>query len=138
MADSSAKTIKIPEDIEYRVISSFFGLLIASAGLFGGTMLHERSFEYWADDLVPLLLAAYMAFRLFRTFIATMTLYQDTPHRPQRRQVHRIHPEQPGQGGMAQLPEVPGLTSDQVAAEVARRIEAKKSAAQKKQKGAGN
>jgi hypothetical protein len=129
MAGESVKTIKIPEDIEYRVIGNAFGLLIAMAGLLGGTMLNQRSFEYWMDDLVPLIFSAYMAFRLFRNFISTITLYQDAvPHRPP---VQRV---QADQAAYAQLPAVPSYTPEQVVEEVAKRIEAQKLEAQKRTK----
>lgn len=130
MASESVKTLKIPDDIEYRVIGNTFGLLIASAGLVGGTMLNQRSFEYWMDDLVPLVFAGYMAFRLFRNFIATMTLYQDsTPlHRSAAQRV------QAEQVAYAQLPSAPSYSAAQVVEEVAKRIEAQKAEAQKKNK----
>ena len=76
-----AKTvdIKIPSDIEFRVIGNAFGLLIASAGLLGGTMISQRSFDYWLDDIVPLMFAAWMSFRLYRNFLSTMAAYPDIP-----------------------------------------------------------
>lgn len=130
MASESVKTLKIPDDIEYRVIGNAFGLLIASAGLVGGTMLNQRSFEYWTDDLVPLLFSVYMAYRLFRNFMSTLTLYQDAPpHRrpaPQRVQADQV--------AYAQLPPVPKYTAEQVVEEVAKRIEAQKNDAMKKNK----
>jgi hypothetical protein len=130
MASESVKTLKIPDDIEYRVIGNAFGLLISMAGLLGGTMLNQRSFEYWMDDLVPLIFSAYMAFRLFRNFISTITLYQDAPplHRPALQRVQSDH------SGFAQLPSVPSFTAEQVVEEVAKRIEAQKAEAQKKNK----
>jgi len=131
MAGETVKTIKIAEDIEYRVIGNAFGLLIAMAGLLGGTMLNQRSFEYWMDDLVPLVFSAYMAFRLFRNFIATMTLYQGAA--PLRRPAtQRVQADQ--QTAFAQLPAVPSYTAEQVVEEVAKRIEAQKLEAQKKNK----
>jgi hypothetical protein len=82
------------------------------------------------DDLVPLLFSSYMAFRLFRNFIATMTLYQDAP--PLRRPVtQRV---QADQVAYAQLPATPSYSTEQVVEEVARRIEAQKMEAQKKNK----
>lgn len=129
MASESVKALKISDDIEYRVIGNAFGLLIALAGLLGGTMLNQRSFEYWMDDLVPLLFSSYMAFRLFRNFIATMTLYQDAPHH--QLAAKRIQPEA---APYAQLPSVPSYTAEQVVEEVAKRIEAQKAEAQKKNK----
>lgn len=130
MAGETVKTVKIPGDIEYRVIGNAFGLLIASAGLLGGTMLNQRSFEYWMDDLVPLVFLVYMSFRLFRNFLSTLTLYQDAPplHRPA---VQRVQSEQTA---YAQLPAVPNYSAEQVVEEVARRIEAQKAEALKKNK----
>lgn len=130
MASESVKALKIPGDIEYRVIGNAFGLLISVAGLLGGTMLNQRSFEYWMDDLVPLLFSSYMAFRLFRNFISTMTLYQDAAplHRPA---VQRV---QADQAAFAQLPAVPSFTAEQVVEEVAKRIESQKAEALKKNK----
>ena len=130
MASESVKTLKIPGDIEYRVIGNAFGLLISMAGLLGGTMLNQRSFEYWMDDLVPLVLSAYMAFRLFRNFIATMTLYQDAAplRRPAAQRV------QADQAAYAQLSSVPSYSAEQVVEEVAKRIEAQKNDALKKNK----
>ena len=133
MASDSVKTLKIPEDIEYRVIGNAFGLLISTAGLLGGTMVNQRSFEYWMDDIVPLMFAAFMSFRLFRNFLSTLKLYEDAP--PLRRQtVQRIQPEQTDQAAFAQLPHVPNYSAEQVVEEVARRIEAQKAEAIKKNK----
>jgi hypothetical protein len=130
MASEAVKTLKIPDDIEYRVIGNAFGLLVSLAGLLGGTMLNQRSFDYWMDDLVPLLFSAYMAFRLFRNFLSTMTLYQDAPP------LHRSAPQriQPDQVAYAQLPSAPNYSAEQVVEEVARRIESQKAEALKKNK----
>lgn len=121
---------KIPEDIEYRVIGNAIGLLIASAGLVGGTMVNQRSVDYWMEDMVPLVFALYMAFRLYRNFLSTILLYQDAQPR-RRTAVQKI---QPDQNVFAQLPPVPGYTPEQVIEEVARRIEAQKEASAKKNK----
>ena len=127
MATKTAVT-KIPSDIEFRVIGNAFGLLIASAGLLGGAMVNQRSFEYWFDDLVPILFVTYMAFRLFRNFLSTMLLYQDAAprRRPAPKRVQNDHP------AFAQLPQVPGYTAEQVVEEVTRRIDAQREAAAKK------
>ena len=126
MAAKTAVT-KISSDIEFKVIGNAFGLLIASAGLLGGAMVNQRSFEYWFDDLVPILFAAYMAFRLFRNFISTMLLYQDAA--PRRPVAQRVKMDQPA---FAQLPQVPGYTAEQVVEEVTRRIDAQREAAAKR------
>jgi hypothetical protein len=126
MAAKTAVT-KISSDIEFKVIGNAFGLLIASAGLLGGAMVNQRSFEYWFDDLVPMLFVAYMAFRLYRNFLSTLLLYQDAP--PRRRAPKRVQTEQPA---FAQLPQVPGYTAEQVVEEVTRRIDAQREAAAKR------
>lgn len=131
MASQSVKTVKIPSDIEFRVIGNAFGLLISSAGLLGGTMFNQRSFEYWMDDLVPLLFVAYMAIRLFRNFLSTLTLYEDAPPLRRSATAQRVQQDLPA---YAQLPSVPSYSAEQVVEEVARRIESQKADALKKNK----
>ncbi len=134
-----AKTaeIKIPDDIEFRVIGNAFGLLIASAGLLVGEMVRQRSFDYWMDDIVPLILLIWMGFGLFRNFISTMMLYQDAPsqrHHPAAGASHiqgeRVIAGQiPAKSGFK-----PSYTPEQVVEQVARRIEAQKAEVLKKTK----
>ncbi len=131
-----AKTIelKIPADIEYNVIGDAFGLMIASAGLMAGTMVQQRSFDYWLDDIAILLIVAWFAFRLFRDLLSTMTLYKDVPPRKPTRistEATTVTPEQLIAG---QLPAVTLPTPDQVVEEVARRIDEKRVKAQQANK----
>lgn len=127
---SSVKTVKIPDDIEYRVIGNAFGLMVASGGLLGGAMVNQRSLDYWQEDFILLALVAVMGFRLFRSFIANMQLYQQAPRHPVHSPVrHAVAPESVAMG---QLPPVPGYTTEQVVEEVARRIEANKAKSAKK------
>lgn len=130
-----AKTavLKIAADIEFRVIGNAFGLLIASAGLLAGTMVRERSFDYWQDDIVPLLIVAWLLFRLFRNLLATMIVYKDVPPLKARSYsgATAVTPEQVTVG---QIPARTVPTTEQVVEEVARRIEAKKADAEKKNK----
>jgi hypothetical protein len=130
-----AKTveIKIPDDIEFRVIGNAFGILIVSAGLLAGEMFRLRSFDYWLDDIVPLSLLVLLSFKLFRNFLSTMNAYQDTPvqrqHNPSgASQVHNEHVI------AGQLPAKPSYSAEQVVEEVAKRIEAQKADALKKNK----
>ena len=127
-----AKTveIKIPDDIEYRVIGNAFGLLIASAGLLAGEMLRLRSFDYWMDDIVPLLLLVWMGFRLFRNFLSTMTAYQDVA--PPQYSAPSATPVHNEQVAAAQIPAKPSYSPEKVVEEVAKRIEAQKAEAQKR------
>ena len=130
-----AKTaeVKIPEDIEYRVIGNGFGLLIASAGLLAGEMVRQRSFDYWLNDIVPLLLLIWLVFGLYRNFLSTMTVYQgvtqsDT-HSGDRKIRESLKSEQ---AAVAQIASRTGYTPEQVAEEVVRRIETQKANAVKK------
>lgn len=125
--------IKIPDDIEFRVIGNAFGVLIASAGLLAGEMLRLRSFDYWLDDIVPLLLLLWMTYRLFRNFLSTMNAYQDIS-------VQEGHPSQntsPVRNEhviAGQIPAKPSYSAEKVVEEVAKRIEAQKADALKKNK----
>ena len=124
MAEASVKTIKIPSDIEYKVIGNAFGLLIACGGLLAGAMVSQRSVDYWREDLVPLILVFFLGYRLMRTFVTTMTAYQGyvPPAVPEvsRKNIQRVH------AAVAQLPETMSYSPEQVVEEVAKRIEAQK------------
>lgn len=127
---SSVKTVKIPDDIEYRVIGNAIGLMVASGGLLGGAMVNQRSFDYWQEDVILLTLVAVMGFRLLRSFMTTMLFYQEAPPLPVRQPVRQtVTPESVAMG---QLPPVPGYTPEQVMEEVTRRIEANKAKTAKK------
>ncbi|HBA73451.1 MAG: hypothetical protein A2X82_10160 [Geobacteraceae bacterium GWC2_55_20] len=131
-----AKTvaIKIPSDIEYRVISNAFGLMFASAGLLAGAMVQQRSFGYWRDDIVMLLIVAWLGFRLFRNLLSTLMLYQDqSPPRP-RKAPSGASPVMPEQVIAGQIPAVTVPSAEQVVEEVAKRIEAKRMKAEQSNK----
>jgi len=132
-----AKTveIKIPDDIEYRVIGNMFGFLIASAGLLAGEMVRLRSFDYWLNDIVPLSLLIWIVFRMYRNFLSTMTAYQDmTPPASvlRDRSIKEVLKSEPAV--VAQIASKNGYSAEQVVAEVAKRIEAQKADALKKNK----
>ncbi|NTV49699.1 MAG: hypothetical protein HGB32_02630 [Geobacteraceae bacterium] len=132
-----AKTveIKIPDDIEYRVIGDLFGLLIASAGLLAGEMVRLRSFDYWLNDIVPLLLLIFIGLRMYRNFLSTMNAYQGvTPPAAvlRDRNIKEVLKSEPAV--VAQIASKTGYTAEQVVAEVAKRIEAQKADALKKNK----
>jgi ABC-type nickel/cobalt efflux system permease component RcnA len=125
--------IKIPEDIEFRVIGNAFGMLIASAGLLAGEMLRLRSFDYWLADIVPLLILIWSGFRLFRNFLSTMNAYQDAPSQG----VHHASAASRLQGERViagQIASKPSYSADKVIEEVAKRIESQKADALKKNK----
>jgi hypothetical protein len=130
VAEASVKTIKIPADIEYKVIGNAFGLLIASGGLLAGAMVSQRSLDYWPEDIVPLVLVLFLGYRLMRTFVTTMAVYQGAAPKlaPEvsRENIQRVH------AAVAQLPAAMGYTPEQVVEEVAKRIEAQKAHAARK------
>jgi hypothetical protein len=107
-------------------------VLIASAGLLAGEMLRLRSFDYWLDDIVPLLLLLWMTYRLFRNFLSTMTAYQDVP--AQGHPSQHASPVQNEQVIAGQIPAKPSFSAEKVVEEVAKRIEAQKAEALKKNK----
>lgn len=125
--------MKIPEDIEFRVIGNAFGLMIASAGLLAGEMLRLRSLDYWLNDIVPLLLLIWMGFRLYRNFLSTMTAYRDTPASPPR-STSGATPIRSEEVVVGQITAKPSFSADKVVEEVAKRIDAKKAGALKKNK----
>lgn len=130
-----AKTaeIKIPSDIEFRVIGNSLGLLIASAGLLAGTMVSQRSFDYWLDDIVPLIFVAWMCFRLYRNFLSTMAAYPDIPaQKTSERFSATSVMSEPVIAGRIASKAAP--SPDQVLDEVAKRIASKKADAEKKNK----
>ena len=126
--------MKIPNDIEFRAIGNAFGILIASAGLLAGEMLRLRSFDYWLDDIVPLLLLLWTSFRLFRNFLSTMSAYQDAPVPGAHPAQAAASPVQSEQVIAAQIPAKPSYSAEKVVEEVAKRIEAQKADALKKNK----
>jgi hypothetical protein len=132
---AKAVEVKIPEDIEYRVIANAFGVLIASAGLLAGEMVRMRSFDYWLDDIVPLVFLSWLLFRLYRNFLSTLNAYQDIPnpnYLTRDRQFLEAFKSEPA--AVAQIAAKTGFTAEQVVDEVAKRIEAKKAEAMKKNK----
>ncbi|MDU0460292.1 MAG: hypothetical protein RW306_16310 [Geobacteraceae bacterium] len=131
-----AKTVqlKIPSDIEYRVIGNAFGLMFASAGLLAGAMVQQRSFEYWREDIVALLIVAWLGFRLFRNLLSTMMLYKDQPPLRPRQQMHAASHVMPEQVIAGHIPAVTIPSAEQVVEEVAKRIEAKRIKAEQSNK----
>lgn len=127
--------IKIPEDIEYRVIGNSLGLLIASAGLLAGEMIRLRSFDYWLNDIVPLLLLVWMGYKLFRNFLSTMNAYQDAPVQS-KRPASGVSPLQSEHAVAGQISAKSSYSPEKVVEEVARRIEAQKAEVLKKNKSA--
>lgn len=137
MAAKGVKTVKIPDDIEYRFWGNFFGIIIASFGLLGGVMMSNRSPEYWFDDIVPIFFLSFLIFRLFRTFIATMNIEQAETLQPSvKEQPERVYSET-GAPVIAKIGNK-AFTAEEVMDQVAKRIESNKEAAGKKNKMVNN
>lgn len=126
--------VKVLQEIEFKVIGNAFGLMIAAGGLLAGTMVTHRSVEYWQEDVLPLALVVIMAVRLIRSFIATMSAYEVAPNRTHQN-VHREN-VQSDNAFVAQLaaPAPKAYSAEEVMDAVAKRIEAQKEEALKKNK----
>ena len=142
-ADPKSADIKIPEDIEMRIIGNFFGLLVASGGLLGGAMLSERSFDYWRDDIVTLCLLGIIIFRLlgngrdgYRIFLLEESIAGAGISRSSSRNESVVTREaiQREHATIAQLPASADLSPEKVVEEVVKRIEAQKAEAALKKK----
>lgn len=143
-AAPKSNEIKIPDDIEMRVIGNLFGFLIACGGLLGGVMIREGSFAYWRQDIVPLGLLVIIMLRLlgngidlYRTFLLEETIISAgiTRGAPSaststvtRETIQREH------AAIAQLPSAANISPDKVVEEVVKRIEAQKAEAAQKSK----
>lgn len=124
------------DGLEFKVIGSFFGLMIACAGLLAGTMMTGKSLDYWYEDIVPLGLAVIMGLRFLRGLSVTFeTLSVEVPHHAKR---------QPGraavkseQVAVGQLPSHTNAnySPEEVVEQVVKRIEAQKAAQAAKQPG---
>ena len=66
--------VQLSNGPEYRVLANLFGVLIGCAGLLAGTMVHERSFDYWQSDIIPLLILLFTGRGLLKS---SMDLMQD-------------------------------------------------------------
>jgi len=129
---NQAVELKVLQDIEIKVIGNAFGVLIAAGGLLAGTMVSQRSFEYWPEDIMPLALLVFMGYRLVRNIIATITACQVVSNQPHPA-VHREY-VQPDQASFAQIPGPKSYTAEEVLDAVAKRIESQKEEAVKKNK----
>jgi len=56
--EETAGLQQVTDGPEFRLLGNLFGVMIALAGLLAGTMMRERSFDYWLEDIVPLMILA--------------------------------------------------------------------------------
>lgn len=124
---AKASAIKPVPEIEFTVISNAFGFLIAFAGLLGGVMVSQRSFDYWLDDILPIVFVVWMLFKLFRSFLTHFITYQDMPAKnpgEEHPAPTSVTPEPVIAGQITSTPSTP--SPEQVLEEVAKRIASKK------------
>jgi len=140
MAEKAAKQSPgYTEDAEYRFIGNLFGMLIACAGLLAGTMVRERSLDYWLEDIVPLLLLALTLRGLIKS---GLDLARDSIfYEEQKKQVAEVLARQQSQmeamtelGDLPKLAAKPKYSEEEVLEAVSKRIEQKREEAVKKNK----
>lgn len=56
MAKKNKKSKGFTEGAEFSFLGNLFGVMLSCTGLLAGSMVRERSFDYWLEDLMPLLL----------------------------------------------------------------------------------
>lgn len=61
------------EGAEFNFIGSLLGVMLALIGLAVGNMARELSFDYWMEDIVPLVLLLIMMRGLFKSGFALAT-----------------------------------------------------------------
>lgn len=128
------------EGAEFRFLGNLFGALMACAGLLAGTMMHERSFDYWLDDIVPLVL---LFFTLRGIIKSAMELAKDSIfYEEQKKQVMAAMAKQEQMaasmaGNEQELPRIsvkPKYSEEEVLEAVSKRIEQQREEAGKKNK----
>lgn len=121
---------QLPDGPEFRLLGSLFGALIASAGLLAGTMVRERSFDYWLEDIVPLML---LAFTLRGVVLNAVRLAQDCIVYDEKMEMLRkaVGPamQQPADADLdlPLLPRKKNFTEEEVLEAVSKRIQEKRS-----------
>jgi hypothetical protein len=128
------------EGAEFRFLGNLFGALIACAGLLAGTMLRERSIDYWLEDIVPLVL---LFFTLRGIIKSAMELAKDSIYyEEQKKQVMAAMAKQEEMaatmaGSEKDLPRLsvkPKFSEAEVLEAVSKRIEQQREEGAKKNK----
>lgn len=123
---------------EYRVLANLFGVLLGCAGLLAGTMVRERSFDYWQSDLVPLLILLFTCRGLLKSSMDLMR--ENMIYLEKKKQIDRFLAKQseilsPEAGGeMPKLAAKPHYTEEEVLEAVSKRIEQQREEALRKNK----
>ena len=98
---------QVADGPEFRLLGNLFGAMIASAGLLAGTMMRERSFDYWLEDIVPLMI---LAITLRGFFLNAISLFQSSMVYDEKMEMlNKVLAQQPGQSVVPDL-ELPLLT----------------------------
>lgn len=128
------------EGAEFRFLGNLFGALMACAGLLAGTMVQERSLDYWLEDIVPLLL---LLFTLRGVIKSAMELAKDSIfYEEQKKQVLEAMAKQEAMaaamsGADTDLPKLttkPKYSEAEVLEAVSKRIEQQREEGLKKNK----
>lgn len=128
------------EGAEFRFLGNLFGLLMAAAGLLAGTMVREGSFDYWLEDIVPLLLLGITLRGLIKN---AMELAKDSIYYEEQKKqvVAALAKQEELMAAMAEtegeLPKIaakPKFSEEQVLEAVSKRIEQQREESVKKNK----
>lgn len=134
---SDHAAVELSNGPEYRVLANLFGVLLACAGLLAGTMVHERSLEYWQSDLVPLLILLVTGRGLLKS---SMDLMRDSMVYSEKKQVLDAFMAKqneiltPESGEIPKLAAKPHYSEDEVLEAVSKRIEQQRDKAAKTNK----
>lgn len=136
--NSDRETVELSDGPEYRVLGNLFGVLLGCTGLLAGTMVRERSFDYWQSDLVPLLILLFTCRGLIKSSMDLMR--EDMIYLEKKKQIDRFLAKQsevlsPEMGGeMPKLAATSHYTEEEVLEAVSKRIEQQREEAVRKSK----
>ena len=139
MADKAAdrQTVQLADGPEYRVLANLFGVLLGCSGLLVGTMVHERSLDYWQSDLVPIMILLIPGRGLFKSSIDLLRESMVYAEKKQMvnsflsRQAEVLSPEPEA---MPKLAAKPHYSEEEVLEAVGKRIEQQREEAARKSK----
>lgn len=127
---SDRTTVELSNGPEYSVLANLFGVLLACAGLLAGTMMHERSLDYWQEDLVPLLILLITGRGLLKSSMELMR--ESMVYTEKKRAVDSFLAKQteilsPELGEIPKLAAKPHYSEEEVLEAVSKRIEQQRS-----------
>lgn len=126
--------VELSNGPEYRVLAHLFGVLLACAGLLAGTMVHERSLDYWQSDLVPLLILLITGRGLLKSSMDLMRdsmVYTEKKHVVDAFLAKQTEVLSPEPGEMPMLAAKPHYSEAEVLEAVSKRLEEQRSKAAK-------